>query len=172
LKPTLCNTPGCEDPVLRRSSELFRRLTLRSFEELRADVDERGENVLVGVRGDGSEPVSLAGMSDGTCDQLYLALRLASLENYLRENEPVPFVIDDILISFDDRRSSAALEILGELARSTQVLFFTHHEHLIELAESCLKSDELFVHRLPGRQEKVSSSPRPLAGENGEERAG
>ena len=32
------------------------------------------------------EKVTVAGMSDGTCDQLYLALRLASLENWTTEH--------------------------------------------------------------------------------------
>lgn len=137
-----------ENPVLRRASELFGQLTGGSFAELRAEVDSRGENVLVGVRGDGSEPVPLAGMSDGTCDQLYLALRLASLEHYLTENAPVPLILDDILVSFDDRRATAALAVLGELSRATQVLFFTHHEHLVELAEGCLPPEQLVVHRL------------------------
>jgi hypothetical protein len=42
-------------------------------------------------------------MSDGSRDQLYLALRLATLEQHLDQAEPMPFVVDDILIGFDDR---------------------------------------------------------------------
>lgn len=144
-----------EAPVLHRASELFRRLTLGSFHRLVADFAEQGEKVLMGDRGDGSNPVPLAGMSDGTCDQVYLALRLASLEHYLQTHEPVPFIIDDILISFDDGRSTAALEIFAELARKTQVVFFTHHEHLVALAQERLSPGELFVHRLPGRAKQV-----------------
>jgi uncharacterized protein YhaN len=45
-------------------------------------------------------------------------------------------VVDDILVNFDDDRSRAALELLGELAGKTQVLFFTHHRRLAELARS------------------------------------
>ena len=48
-------------------------------------------------------------MSDGTADQLYLALRLASLETYLDDHEPIPLVVDDILVNFDDARALAAL---------------------------------------------------------------
>ena len=46
-------------------------------------------------------------MSEGTCDQAYLALRLASLEIYLENHEPLPFIVDDILVNFDDARSHA-----------------------------------------------------------------
>jgi uncharacterized protein YhaN len=74
-------------------------------------------------------------MSDGTRDQLYLSLRLASLEKYLQAGEPMPFIVDDILVNFDDRRAAATLRALAELSKKTQVLFFTHHERLVELAQ-------------------------------------
>ena len=118
-----------QGPVLRRASELFAELTLGSFQGLRADYDGRGDAVMVGVRADGRSTVGVAGMSDGTCDQLYLALRLASLEHHLDHNNPIPFVVDDILIKFDDDRSVAALKALAQLSERTQVIFFTHHEH-------------------------------------------
>jgi len=144
-----------EDPVLRRASELFQRLTLGSFERLSTDIDEQGQKVLVGVRPGGTETVELAGMSDGTCDQLYLALRLASLEHYLIDKEPIPFILDDILVSFDDTRSIAALEVLAEFSRKTQILFFTHHQHLVQLAIRHLKPEILFVHELGEKSERV-----------------
>lgn len=143
-----------EDPVLSRASELFQRLTLGSFERLSTDFDEQGQKVLVGIRPGGTETVGLAGMSDGTCDQLYLALRLASLENYLADKEPIPFIVDDILVSFDDARSIAALQVLAELSSKTQILFFTHHQHLVRLAEGQLNRDMLFVHTLRGKSER------------------
>ena len=92
-----------EAPVLQRASALFRRLTLGSFERLAADCDEQGEKLLRGLRsGNGTTTVALAGMSEGTCDQLYLALRLASLESYFESHEPMPFIVDDVLVSFDN----------------------------------------------------------------------
>ena len=87
-------------------------------------------------------------MSEGTCDQLYLALRLASLETWLQRGEPMPFIVDDILVSFDNQRAVATLEVLAELSAQTQVIFFTHHEHLVDLATRCMSAEVLFVHRL------------------------
>jgi uncharacterized protein YhaN len=136
-----------EGPVLNRASELFRRLTLGSFNALRIDFGEHGEQLLAGVRPDG-KTVPPTAMSEGTCDQLYLALRLASLETWLTRNEPMPFIVDDILVSFDNRRALATLEVLAELSARTQVIFFAHHEHLVELATTCMSSEVLFVHRL------------------------
>ena len=136
-----------QGPVLERASQLFAELTLGSFAALRPGFDEQGEPVLVGIRPDGQE-VMVAGMSDGTCDQLYLALRLASLEVYLRQNRPIPFIVDDILINFDDERAGAALRALAQLAQQTQVIFFTHHEHLLRLAEERLDREEYAIHFL------------------------
>ena len=46
---------------------------------------------------------------------------------------PCPVILDDILINSDDGRASAALQVIGDLAKRTQVLFFTHHRRLAEL---------------------------------------
>jgi len=112
------------------------------------EVDEKGATVLVGVRPGGREIVGVGNMSEGTADQLYLATRMASLEAYLEQNEALPFVIDDILIQFDDERAVATLKVLGELSGRTQVIFFTHHRHLLELAKKHIREEILFTHCL------------------------
>ena len=132
---------------MKRASAVFEELTLGSFSALREDYNDKGEPVLVGVRPD-EKLVGLSAMSEGTCDQAYLALRLASLELYLENNEPLPFIVDDILVNFDDERSHAALKVLIDLSRQTQVIFFTHHAHLIELAQSKIAQDKLHIHDL------------------------
>ena len=137
-----------QGPILQRSGALFRTMTGGGFRELRLEFDDRGEAVLAGVRAESGEVVRVEGMSEGTADQLYLAVRVASLEAYLEKNEPIPFIIDDILFKFDDQRSAATLECLGELSRRTQVIFFTHHRHLVALARQHLPEDLLFVHSL------------------------
>ena len=63
-------------------------------------------------------------------------------------SEPVPFVLDDILISFDDNRAHDTLRVLADLCSNTQVLFFTHHKHLLELARKAIPPDLLQLHDL------------------------
>jgi uncharacterized protein YhaN len=141
-----------QGPVLKRASELFADLTVGSFEGLRVEVNDQGQPLLVGVRPGKKELVPVQdAMSDGTRDQLYLALRLASLEIYLDKHDPVPFIVDDVLINFDDDRAAAALKALAQLSERTQVLFFTHHQHLLELAATTLDDDVLFTHQLRGQ---------------------
>jgi len=125
-----------QGPLIARAGDFFAQMTLNGFSRLRADYDDKGNPVLVGIRAATHAPVSVEGMSDGTADQLYLALRLASFEQYLENNEPLPFVVDDILLRFDDQRALATLDVLAGLAEKTQVLFFTHHRHLVALAEN------------------------------------
>ena len=137
-----------QGPVLQRASRIFAALTLGSFSGLRADYDERGNPVLVGVRPDGRTTLGVAALSEGTRDQLYLSLRIASLEHHLDTNPPLPFVVDDILVQFDDARAAATLQVLADLSDRTQVVFFTHHEHLLDVARRHVAAGKLFVHRL------------------------
>jgi uncharacterized protein YhaN len=134
-------------PVLARAGELFSKLTLGSYANLRDELDDSGTPILMGVRPNDTE-VSVDGMSDGTRDQLYLSLRLATLEQHLTKGEPMPFVVDDILIGFDDHRTRVCLQVLSELALSTQVLLFTHHRRVLELARELEMKAGIFTHEL------------------------
>jgi uncharacterized protein YhaN len=89
------------------------------------------------MRRDGKR-VRIAGMSTGTADQLYLALRVAAIEDYLDHAAPLPFIADDLFINFDNRRAAAGFRVLSDLAKKTQVLFFTHHQHLLDVARETL----------------------------------
>ena len=60
--------------------------------------------------------------SDGTMDQLYLALRLAVSEELTPD---APLILDDALVRFDDTRMKSALEILRTAAERKQVILFT-----------------------------------------------
>jgi len=126
-----------QGPLLSRASLLFSRLTLGSFESLGIDYDDEDRIGILGFRPDGP-PVGVSGMSTGTADQLFLALRLAAVHEFLGHSIPMPFIADDLLINLDDGRAKAALEVLWELSAKTQVIFLTHHQHLVELGRETL----------------------------------
>jgi uncharacterized protein YhaN len=121
-----------QGPVLNRAGELFSNLTLGAYRGLTTGFGDNDRSVLVAIRGN-RENVEIDGLSDGTRDQLYLALRLAAIEHHVETVSSCPVILDDILINADDARASATLKVLADLARRTQVLFFTHHRHLEEL---------------------------------------
>jgi uncharacterized protein YhaN len=122
-----------QEPILRRASELFSRITLGRHSGLTSDFGDNDKPILVAIRKNG-EKVHVEGLSDGTRDQMYLALRLAAIEHHVETVAPCPVIFDDLLIHSDDTRASAALQVIAELAKKTQVLFFTHHTRLVELA--------------------------------------
>ncbi len=139
-----------QGPLIRRVAEIFPALTAGSFAAVAIDYDAKGQPILVGVRADG-ERVGVDGLSDGTRDQLYLALRVASLELHAAAADPLPLVADDLFINFDEERSAAGLEMLSRLAMQMQVMFFTHHKHLVEIAEAleaAAPTGRLRVHEL------------------------
>jgi uncharacterized protein YhaN len=136
-----------QGPVLRVASQLFARLTLGAYSGLRAGFDESDEPLLLCVTSDGREK-RLETLSDGGRDQLFLSLRLATMQDLTRNNVHMPLVLDDALVHFDDDRARAALAVLGEVAVDSQVLFFTHHARLVQLAEEAVPSDRLGICQL------------------------
>lgn len=129
-----------QDPMLLRAGELFSTLTLGNYVALRVDNDGPVPRLL-GLRDDGRTMVEVQHMSEGTTDQLFLALRLAALEQSVRAGVNLPFLADDLFVNFDDGRAEAGFKVLAEVACSTQVLFFTHHPHLTAIAKSVVGAE-------------------------------
>jgi uncharacterized protein YhaN len=73
-------------------------------------------------------------MSEGTRDQLCLALRLAYLEDFASRAEPPPFVGDDLFSSFDDERTRHGLAALAAIGGTVQPILFTHHRFVADAA--------------------------------------
>lgn len=121
-----------QGPMLRVASTIFANLTQGSFDRLVVDF-EHDPPKLQGRRPNGGV-VDIDGMSEGTQDQLFLALRLAALDMHLDHAPALPFIADDLFVNYDDDRARAGLFALGELSGKTQVLFLTHHAHMLPLA--------------------------------------
>ncbi len=104
--------------IAKQAQELMGRLTdgryerLSMAEDLSLNTSAQQEDTLRGAQW----------RSDGTMDQLYLALRL-SVARELTPNAPL--ILDDALVRFDDQRLEKAMEILKEEAQQKQVIVFT-----------------------------------------------
>ena len=129
---------GRQDPLLQRAGAIFSALTGGAFAGIEQS-DEDAAAVLIGRRASG-EAVRTEGLSEGTCDQLYLALRLAYVEDYATRAEPAPFLADDLFMSFDDMRTAHGLRALAQTGEHLQCILFTHHRHVAELARAELGS--------------------------------
>jgi uncharacterized protein YhaN len=133
-----------EGPLLARANALFPALTCERYARLETDVDERDEDILIAVTADGSRR-RVPELSDGTREQIFLALRLAAIERHVATAEAVPVLFDDVLLESDDERAQRILAALAELATQTQVLVLTHHRHLVEIARATLPKRRLDV---------------------------
>ena len=87
-------------------------------------------------------------LSEGTRDQLFLALRLVTIEDHVAGGTALPFLGDDILQSFDDRRSAAAFRALLTLSEKVQVILLSHHQHLLEVARAALPPASLHAQEI------------------------
>ena len=112
----------------KAASAIFTELSLGRYTGLELSDDERPSIRAKSCTGPLLSPTVL---SEGTRDQLYLALRLATLERHAVAGNALPIAVDDIFMTFDERRTEAALRVLDGMADRFQVIVFTHHEHVI-----------------------------------------
>ena len=104
--------------ITKRAGELLSCLTGGRYDRL-----IWGEDFSLAASAGGEDTLRPAmWRSDGTVDQLYLALRLAVAEELTRDT---PLILDDALARFDDTRLAAALELLTREAEHRQVILFT-----------------------------------------------
>jgi uncharacterized protein YhaN len=132
------------DPLMARAGDLFAMLTGRSFVGVGQAYDERDTPQLVGLRPTGGT-VPISGMSTGTRDQLYLALRLAYIEEYAIRAEPAPFIGDDLFATFDDDRTANGFSALAAIGNRVQPIVFTHHRQIAEIAQNNVGADVLVL---------------------------
>lgn len=114
---------------------------------------------LVGIQADGSA-VPVDQMSTGTMGQLYFALRLAGYRSFAHELGPLPMILDDIMETFDDTRTRAALQLCAEIGVNGQATLFTHHAHLVELARVTI--DVVAVVNMHNKRKKMIASQSKL----------
>ncbi|MEX8492618.1 MAG: hypothetical protein AB3X43_01360, partial [Sphaerotilus sp.] len=132
-----------QGPILRAASTCFATMTGGEYDRLQSEPgDDEHRPVLQIHRRDG-RTLAVDGLSEGTRDQLYLALRLAALQMHRDRGTRLPLVLDDVLMTSDDDRAVRMLRMLADFAQGSQVLVFTHHQHLLDLARLSLPASVL-----------------------------
>ena len=104
--------------ISKRAQELFQQLTQGRYDRLTLSSDL---SIQMSTH-DEDALRSSQWRSDGTVDQLYLALRMAVSEELTPD---APFVLDDALVRFDDQRLAIAMDILKDMGENKQVILFT-----------------------------------------------
>ena len=130
--------------MMDRASEAFRLISRGTYRGLTTAPNGQSETLIaLGADGGSKEAAQL---SKGARFQLYLALRVAGYHELARTRAPAPFVADDIMETFDHFRAEEALRLFADMGRVGQVIYFTHHQHLVELAKAVCP--EARVHEL------------------------
>jgi uncharacterized protein YhaN len=118
--------------MMARASEVFRAISENAYTGL-ASQPEQDREVLVALPAEGGSKIATE-LSKGTRFQLYLALRVAGYHEFVAHREPVPFIADDILETFDNPRSAATFRVFAGMGQVGQVIYLTHHQHLCDIA--------------------------------------
>ncbi|MBR0965357.1 AAA family ATPase [Bradyrhizobium diazoefficiens] len=138
--------------MMARASEAFSLISRGKYSEL-VTQSSNGSELLIAKAVDGSSKIA-SELSKGTRFQLYLALRVAGYHEFARAHAPAPFLADDIMETFDDFRAEEAFRLLSGMAMKGQVVYFTHHRHLCEIAKAVAPA--AVIHEL-GSEMRVAS---------------
>lgn len=75
--------------------------------------------------------ISVNSLSQGTKDQVYLALRIA-LSELLSGGRNLPLLFDESFYTSDEKRLRETFAVLKELALDNQIILFTHNEEFLQ----------------------------------------
>lgn len=114
--------------VIKNSGEYFRRITGNRYEKITVSMDRKE----VSVEDANATVKKIEQLSRGTKEQLLTSLRLGFIEEYEKTTEPLPVVVDEVLVNFDPQRAREMAGLIEEFAADRQVLVFTCHPSTAE----------------------------------------
>lgn len=115
--------------IIEKTSLYFREITEDKYEYVMIDDDL---NLSVKSR-DLGITIDEKNLSTGTIGQLYLSFRLALIE--IISEEKIPLIMDDALLTFDDRRARTTMKLLRKISEDRQVLYFTSSTRDLKVAD-------------------------------------
>lgn len=112
--------------IIRQAEQYFALLTAHRYSRIRLTAD--GVKV---VRRD-QEVFLVEELSQGTAEQLYIALRLGFV-TVMSDQANFPVIIDDGFVNFDNVRRQRMLALLEKIAEKNQVIYFTADDRIKDL---------------------------------------
>lgn len=109
--------------IIQSSGRYFNKITGGRYERIHVALDKR--EITVFDSREASKTIEQ--LSRGTKEQLLVSLRLGFIEEYETNAEPLPVIMDDILVNFDLKRAEKTAGIFQEFAENRQVIIFTCH---------------------------------------------
>jgi uncharacterized protein YhaN len=144
---------SCQPATLALSSKYLERLTRGRYANVWTPLGERE----LRIDDDRGRAFTVEQLSGGTREQLFLAVRMATVHELGQKGIELPMVFDDVLANFDQLRTEAAVDALCEFAEDNrQILFFTCHLHLAHLFEARgIEPTWLPGHNLPQQERRA-----------------
>ncbi|MBI4384644.1 MAG: AAA family ATPase [Nitrospinae bacterium] len=115
--------------VIKAAEDIFSRITENKYRGIYKPIDS--DEIRISANG-AEKSLGVVEMSRGTREQLYLAMRFGLVQEYEARSEPLPVVMDDIFVNFDDERLARAIGTLENFARTRQVIVFSCHRRQME----------------------------------------
>ncbi len=118
--------------VIRAAENLFSEITGGTYGHIIKPVDS--DDIL--IENDRHKRKGVQEMSRGTLEQLYLAMRFGLIEEYESRSEPLPAILDDVFVNFDDERDKRLIDVLNQFGQQRQILVLTCHQRSLEAYQS------------------------------------
>ncbi|HBV42355.1 MAG TPA: hypothetical protein DEB43_06905, partial [Desulfovibrio sp.] len=133
--------------IVQIASKFFTEITDNAWQGIKVNLDDRSVHVI-----DGNGKYLQAEMlSQGAKEQLYLSLRLAHIKNRSLTKRPLPILMDDILVNFDERRIRNTAKVLDLMVQETldlynnqQILFYTCHERTAKILQEIVQGTKIY----------------------------
>ncbi len=109
--------------VINNASRYFSAVTGGRYDRLHVSMGDKDVKVY-----DGTGAFKTTGqLSRGAKEQLLFSLRLGFIEEFEKQAEPLPLVVDEVLVNFDPGRARRMAEVLHEFSVNRQLLLFSCH---------------------------------------------
>ncbi|MBX2820740.1 MAG: AAA family ATPase [Rhodothermaceae bacterium] len=129
--------------VIRLAGEYLAHVTDGRYNRLGID-EETGELLVYAQDGEVSYKVAPP-LSQGTCDQIYLAIRLAIIDHLDEGKERLPVFLDEVFVNWDVSRRKNVYGILKKMSEKRQIFLFTCHAWQAEEARAELDAHNILL---------------------------
>ncbi len=130
--------------VIRRASAIVSSVTNGRYERL--ELQDDGQRLVAYNAG---RPVSVRPpMSQGTLDQIYLAIRLAIVDHLDDGRNRLPLFLDEVFVNWDRERREGAFDVLASMSEQRQLFFFTCHPYFAQEVATHLNGTRIDLNAL------------------------
>lgn len=152
LKKTIESFSKDHEPKLLSLTRTYlSQLTGGRYVDVKHDDSAKQSFVVFNSKGEAYETSQL---STGTREQLYLAIRMAFVIHHCEQHEPLPILMDDCFVNFDDDRARHAIEAVGEWDNSIQTVILSCHSRTLDIVRDAVPDAKIIM---------LSENPQPVS---------